>query len=69
MVNLIEQFKKEWQETFKEQQDSATRTRVFSIMGDLADIDAEIKAIDLQKELLVEQKEKLETEFAALGSN
>ena len=69
MVNLIEKYKKEFAEVFAERKEIQTKNSVFRIMSAIADVEEQISALDVQKELLVEKKEKLEAELAALGGN
>lgn len=64
--SLIEQFKAEWKETFQEKRDNATKQRVFTLLSELASVEEQIKANVLISEMLVEQKDKIEAEIAAL---
>lgn len=68
MVNkLIEQYKKEFRELFAERKAKKAKASVFSVMSRLDDIEAQLEANTLQKEMLDEKKEKLEAELTALA--
>ena len=69
MVNLIDKYKQEFAELFAERKERATKNTVFRLMSDIADAEEQIAALDVQKDLLVEKKEKLVAELNALGGN
>ena len=66
MASKLEEFKKEWSEYFTEQREGKLKTRVFTLMGSIEEVKSQIEALEVEKTLLNERKEKLEAELAAL---
>lgn len=66
MASLIEKYKKEFREVFAERKAIKTKNSVFSIMSRLDEVEEQLASIEVQKELYLEKKEKLEAELNAL---